>query len=48
MTWLKTQVQVSKIKMSTLSIIGTLEKLDKLNKSNPFRYMTNGNKNKQN
>ena len=34
-------------KMSQLSIIGILEKLDKLSKSNPLRYMTNGSKNKK-
>ena len=32
--------------MSKLSIIGILEKLDKLNKSNLLRYITNGGKNK--
>ena len=33
--------------MSKLSIIGILEKLDKLSKSNPLIYMTNGSKNKK-
>ena len=33
---------VSKLKMSKLSIKGILEKLDKLNKSTPLRYMING------
>ena len=33
--------------MSKLSIKGKLEKLDKLNKSNPLRYMINANKNKK-
>ena len=33
--------------MSQLSIIGILEKLDKLNKSNPLRYVANGSKNKK-
>ena len=32
--------------MSNLSIKGKLEKLDKLNKSNPLRYMINASKNK--
>ena len=32
--------------MSKLSIKGKLEKLDKLNKSNPLRYMINASKNK--
>ena len=27
--------------------MGILEKIDKINKSNPLRYMTNGNKNKK-
>ena len=31
--------------MSKLSIKGISEKLDKLNKSNPLRYMINGSKN---
>ena len=33
--------------MSKLSIKRKLEKLDKLNKSNPLRYMINANKNKK-
>ena len=33
--------------MSKLSINWILENLDKLNKSNPLRYMTNGSKNKK-
>ena len=34
--------------MPKLSIIGILEKLDKLNKPNPLRYMINGIKNEKN
>ena len=33
--------------MSKLSIIVIFEKVDKLNKTNPPRYMTNGNRNKK-
>ena len=33
-----------KLKMSTLFVIGIFEKLDNLNKLNPLRYKTNGNK----
>ena len=36
---------VLKLKMSQLSIKGILEKFDKLKKSSPLRYMTNGRKN---
>ena len=36
-----------KLKTSKLSIKGILENLDKLNKSNPLRYMVNGIKNKK-
>ena len=36
-----------KFLMSNLSIIGILEKLDNLNKSNPLKYLTNGSKNKK-
>ena len=38
---------VPRLKMSKLSIKGILEKLDKLNKSNPLRYIINGSKNKK-
>ena len=34
--------------MFKLCIKGILEKLDKLNESNPLRYMINGSKNKKN
>ena len=34
--------------MSKLSIKGILEKLNQLNKLNPFRYMISGSKNKRN
>ena len=37
---------IPKLKIPKLPIKGILEKLDKLNKSNPIRYMTNRSKKK--
>ena len=39
--------EVPKLKMSQLSIKGMLERLDKLNKSNPLRSLINGVRNKK-